>query len=40
MVITPDVDGTIEKVTYSHPACYRCYDGMEISGLDSDFLLG
>lgn len=39
-VITPDVEGTIEKVTYSHPGCYRCYDGVEISGLGGDFFIG
>ncbi|QLK88753.1 hypothetical protein E3U36_12045 (plasmid) [Arsenophonus endosymbiont of Aphis craccivora] len=37
VVITPDIEGTIEKVTYTHPGCNRCYGGVEISGFGGDF---
>ncbi|MDR5614293.1 type-F conjugative transfer system mating-pair stabilization protein TraN [Arsenophonus sp.] len=37
VVITPDIEGTIEKVTYTHPGCHRCYGGVEVSGLSGDF---
>ncbi|WP_395971503.1 type-F conjugative transfer system mating-pair stabilization protein TraN (plasmid) [Candidatus Arsenophonus nilaparvatae] len=37
-LITPDVDGTIEKVTYTYPGCYRCYHSVGISGMGDSFI--
>ncbi|HGJ5864318.1 MAG TPA: type-F conjugative transfer system mating-pair stabilization protein TraN [Arsenophonus nasoniae] len=37
-VITPDVDGTIEKVTYTYQGCYRCYHSVGISGMGDSFI--
>lgn len=37
-IITPDVDGMIEKVTYVYQGCYRCYHSVGISGMGDSFI--